>query len=70
MLVFERDPPGARGPRQEPDGVADRGRDGHRHGPTYTLGKGVGYLPAIHRVFSQAVVERFFRRFFRVKTVG
>lgn len=37
--------------------------------PTYTLGKGVGYLPIIHRVLSQAAVERFFRRFFRVKAV-
>ena len=38
--------------------------------PVYTLGKGVGYLPIINRVLSQATVERFFRRFFRVKAVG
>jgi NAD(P)-dependent dehydrogenase (short-subunit alcohol dehydrogenase family) len=38
--------------------------------PTYTLGKGVAYLPAMHRFLSQAAVERFFRRFFRVKDLS
>jgi NAD(P)-dependent dehydrogenase (short-subunit alcohol dehydrogenase family) len=38
--------------------------------PTYTLGKGVGFLPLIHRFLSQAAAERLFRRFFRVKSVG
>jgi NAD(P)-dependent dehydrogenase (short-subunit alcohol dehydrogenase family) len=37
--------------------------------PAYTLGKGVAYLPVLHRILSQAAVERFFRRFFRVKAV-
>lgn len=37
--------------------------------PAYTLGKGVAYLPVLHRILPQAAVERFFRRFFRVKAV-
>jgi NAD(P)-dependent dehydrogenase (short-subunit alcohol dehydrogenase family) len=36
--------------------------------PVYLIGKGVGGLPWLHRLLPQTVVERIFRRLFRVKS--
>jgi NAD(P)-dependent dehydrogenase (short-subunit alcohol dehydrogenase family) len=38
--------------------------------PSYVLGKGVAFLPILHRILPQGAVEAFWRRFFRVRRVA
>jgi NAD(P)-dependent dehydrogenase (short-subunit alcohol dehydrogenase family) len=39
-----------------------------RLAPVYVMGKGVGFLPFLHRLLPVSAVERFWKRFFRLRS--